>query len=312
MRKVVVVVALAAVVALAGPAARAEEIGVVLAGHIQGFWRGLIKGAKQAGKEMGVRVIVQSPSDGAGLDVEKNVQLQMIDFLISRGVSAMVLAPDPVYGVATPVSPGVPTVFVDRGSSQFTALSTVATDNAAAGRRAGLALVPVLSKGARVAILRLSASIPSTTAREEGFAALAREQGWEIVVDTFVGHRIRDAEPMAAKALAGHGRLDAVFAPNESVAYGALQVIRAMPAAERPRLVAFDWRPEFRQALTDGTLYATVLQDPFRMGYRSVAAAVAAGRGAKPAAREVVEVVLATRANLNDPAIRAATANYDE
>ena len=69
--------------------------------------------------------------------------------------SGIVLAPDPLTGVTTPVSVAMPMVLVDRGSADYNAIATVATDNLGAGRKAALSLVPVLHKGARVAVLRL-------------------------------------------------------------------------------------------------------------------------------------------------------------
>lgn len=313
MRKGTAGAVLAAILLAWAPMAGAAEIGVVLTGSAHGFWTGMIKGMTRAARDLGVELVHRSPADGAALDEQKNIQLRLIDYMVGRGVAALVLAADPLEGVPVPVRVAVPTVLVDRTSTDFAAVSTICTDNFAAGRTAALSLAQVLPKGAKVAVLRLAPNVSSTTARENGFISVAHEKGWQVVLEPFVGQRFREAEEATAKALGGYaGPLDAVFAPNESISYGAVRVVGAMPAARRPRLVSFDWRPEFRDALAAGVLYATVLQDNDRMGYRAVAAAVAASRGSAPAAREFVDVTVVSRANLDDPAVRAMVANYED
>ena len=292
-------------------AASATQIGVVLAGSGLDFWGPMSRGMHRAADDLHVELLMRSPSDGMSLGAEPNIQLRMIDYLVKSGVAGIVLAPEPLQDVATPIPIAVPTVFVDRSSTDYNAISTVSTDNFAAGRTAALSLVPVLHKGARIAVLRLAPNISSTTAREEGFLAVAREMGWRVVIAPYVGYQFRETEAQVRKSLSGDvGHLDAVFAPNETIAYGALHVVEEMPVSTRPRLVVFDWRPEFLHALEHGVIHADVVQDSYRMGYRSVETLVTALQGQPPRPKIFVDVVTVTRENLNDPAIRAVLANY--
>jgi ribose transport system substrate-binding protein len=314
MRKALALVVLFAAFVGAMPTASAAEVGVILAGKVLGIWLGMTRGIERAAKDLHVGLVVRSPADGAALGTQRNIQLKLIDYMVQHGVAGIILAPEPLEGVATPVSIAVPTVLVDRSSPDFNAISTVATDNFAGGRTAALSLVPVLPKGAKIAVLRLASSISSTTERENGFVSVAQEMGWEVVVDTYVGYRFRESQELVVKALNGYvGHLDAVFAPAEPVAYGALRVVEAMPVGARPHLVAFDWRPEFLDALKRGALYATVLQDPYRMGYLAVETLVAATQGRPPPLpKQFVEVMTVMQANMSDPAAQAAIANYSE
>jgi ribose transport system substrate-binding protein len=229
---------------------------------------------------------------------------------VQQGVSGVVLAPEPLQKPAT-VSISVPVILVDRDSVDYKGISTVYTDNFGAGRKAALSLVPVLQKGAKVAVLRLAANVSSTTARESGFVSVAREQGWDVVIDTYVGYRPRDAEALITRALNGYmGHLDAVFAPAEPIAYGALRLIDARAPANRPHLVVFDWRPEFMDGLRRGVVSADILQDPYRMGYLALEALVGALQGHPPRLKVFIDVVTVTPENMNDTAIRAVLANY--
>jgi len=313
MLKALVLVALFAALAGAAPVASATKVGVVLAGSAQVFWQTMTKGIQRAAVDLHVDLVIRNPSDGASLGTERNVQLRMIDYMVQNGVAGIVLAPEPLEEVAAPVSIAVPTVLVDRSSTDYNAIATIATDNFAAGRTAALSLVPVLRKGARVAVLRLAPNISSTTERENGFLAVAGEMGWDVVVDTYVGYRFHETQERVLKALNGYaGHLDAVFAPNETTAYGALRVIETMPAGNRPRLVVFDWRPEILDGLKRGVVYADVVQDPYRMGYLAVESLVAQLHGHRPQPKVFVDVVTVTQANMNDRAIRAVLAHYEQ
>ncbi|MFM0347093.1 hypothetical protein [Paraburkholderia sp. RL17-347-BIC-D] len=53
------------------------------------------------------------------------------------------------------------------------------------------------------------------------------------------------------------------------------------------------------------------MQDPYRMGYQSVETLIAALQGHPPRPKVFVDVVTVTRANMNEPAIRAVIANYN-
>ena len=311
MRKVLLFCLLVTALAGSVSTAVATTIGVVLPGYSLVFYQVMIKGIEGAANDHHVQLLIRSPSDGASLDTS-NLQLRMIDYLVRQGVAGIVLAPEPLQG-EKPVSIAVPIVLVDRDSADYKGVATVYTDNFDAGRRAALSLAPVLGKGSRVAVLRLAPNISSTTDRENGFMSVARKSGWDVVIDTYVGYRPRDAKEAIAKALNDYaGHLDAVFAPAEPVAYGAMQVIEARPDGDRPRLVVFDWRPEFMDALKHGKIYADLVQDPYRMGYEAIETLLAALQGHPPHTKIFVDVVTVTPANLNDPAIHALLQRYGQ
>ncbi|WP_255451489.1 substrate-binding domain-containing protein [Trinickia terrae] len=312
MRRIFIAVLCFAALTGAAPAASATTVGVVLAGSVLVFWQSMMKGIRHAADDLHVDLIMRSPSDGASLGTQANVQLQMVDYLVKSGVAGIVLAPEPLQGVKTPVSVTVPVVLVDRGSNDYLSVSTVETNNFEAGKTAARSLMNILHKGSTVAVLRLAPSIPSTTARENGFLSVAQEAGWNVVINTYVGYDFRMAGETARKLLAGYqGHLDAAFAPNETTAYGALQAVESMPPERRPRLVVFDWRPEFLDALKGGSLYADVVQDPYRMGYLAVETLVSTLRHRPAPPDQYVDVVTVTQGNMNEPAIRAVIANYN-
>lgn len=294
----------------AGPLA-AEEIGIIRRGNPDAFFRALDTGMKRAAKDFDVHLIMRNPSERTLVE-NSGVQLQLIQYMLRQNVSAIVLVPETLSEIPAPVTTPVPLVLTDRESVQFQAHSTVASDNFAAGRTAALSLAPALHKGANVVMLRLSADVVSTTQREEGFLSVAREKGWNVKSDVFVQIPRREAEERIAETLHSYpGQIDAVFTPCEMVTAATIRTLEKWPQRFRPHLVGFDWRPSFRQALENGILDFTVLQDPETMGYRSVAQAVAAARGKSAPAKVNIDVTVATRENVRSDPVRALAATYE-
>ncbi len=286
---------------------QAQDIAAVLAGTRGLFWKTIEKGINQAGADLGVSIVIRSPVDDDPRTTELNLQFKMVRSVLDAGARSLILAPIPVHDLATPIVYDVPVILIDRPSTQFTALSTVATDNYASGRAAALSLRGRLPEGAKVGVFRLAPNVVSTTARESGFVDGAKTMGFEVVVDAYLGHGIREPE-IAATAVLGtyQGRIDALFTPTDNVTLGVLRVLQGWPREKRPLLIGFDYKPGFELSLKDGNLYALVMQDPFRMGYTAVEQLVAFRAGRQIPKEVTIDAVVVTAANLDDANIRAA------
>ncbi|KVK76055.1 LacI family transcriptional regulator [Burkholderia cepacia] len=293
-----------AVPAGAGPVGDTRQrIGAVLPGSSLFYWQVMRKGIEQAARDLHVDLLMRSPADGASIDGQPNIQLKMIDYLVRNGVAGILLAAEPLRDAVAPVA--VPVVQVDRLSRDYPSVSIVSTNNLAAGKVAAMTLAPVLRQHAKVAILRLSPEIGATTERENGFASIAHEKGWNVTIDAYVGFRPHDAEVRIARIVSDYdGRLDAIFAPAEPIAYGALRVIRTLPPERRPRLVVFDWRPEFEDGLRSGEIHADIVQDPYRMGYLGLEVLVGRLNGHASASVIYIPTMTLTRDNVDSPASR--------
>jgi len=230
----------------------------------------------------------------------------MVDSMLQGGAKSLILAPIPVPGITMPVEYPVPVVLIDRPSDQFKALSTIATDNHAAGRAAALSLARRLAAGAKVGVFRLERSVVSTTARETGFIEAAKELGFEVVIDGYVGHGIREAQ-FAVEALlqAYQGRLDAVFAPTTEITLAIMLAREDRPREPRPLLVGNGYRLGFGDNLRRGELFAIVMQDPFKMGYTAVEQLLRARAGDKIPEQVMIDVFVVTADNVEDPKVQA-------
>ena len=70
-----------------------------------------------------------------------------------------------------------------------------------------------------------------------------------------------------------------IFADNLIMGQGAGQAVAENKLGGKLALVAFDSDPKLVGYLQDGTIYALIVQDPFRMGYDGVKTALAASKG---------------------------------
>jgi ribose transport system substrate-binding protein len=170
-----------------------------------------------------------------------------------------------------------------------------------------------LPKGAKVGVLRLLPYIASTTDRENGFIEAAKEMGFDVVLDAYVGRGIREAQASVTALLGSYqGLIDAVFTPNEETTFGALRALHKWPREKRPRLVGFDYRAAFKEDLRKGNLYAIVVQDPFQMGYRAVQALVQFRSGQQLPEQVAIDVLVVTANNVDDPTIHTALSHYGD
>ncbi|CAB3750918.1 substrate-binding domain-containing protein [Paraburkholderia humisilvae] len=291
--------------------ARAAGYGAVLAGSQSEFWKAMEDGITQAASEQKVQVVVRSPVDDDPQTTSQNLQLKMVQWMIDSGVKSIILAPIPVSGVKTPVQLPVPVVFVDRPSNDYRSLATISTDNYAAGRAAAHTLQDALPRGAKVGVLRLARDVVSTSAREQGFIDAAKEMGFDIAVDAYIGHGIHEPELAAVDAIKAYGHpLDAIFTPTDFTTLAAVRALEDLAPKQRPKLVGFDYRPIFRQYLQTGVLYAVIAQDAYQMGYVAMQTLLKAEAGEPVPPRISIDVLSLTATNIGDPTISMKLRQY--
>jgi ribose transport system substrate-binding protein len=102
--------------------------------------------------------------------------------------------------------------------------------------------------------------------------------------------------------LTAHPDAAGIFASNESSTMGAAQALRSRPT--KVKLVGFDWSPTLLDELHSGLIDSLVIQDPFKMGYESVASAVNRLDGRQVEKNIDLAPRLIDQSNLEDPDVR--------
>lgn len=301
-----------------GPAPGGEKltIAVIPKGSTHDFWKHVRQGAEEAGKELGVEIIFQGPE----VESDKNSQINMVETMVNKGVKGIVLAPLDYEALARPVEDavkaGIPVVIIDSDLKSDKYVSFVATDNEKGGMIAADEMIRLLGGKGRIAVLRYQKGSASTDLREKGFIdeIKAKAPGIQIVSDTQEAGPTRESALKASENMLaafkkpdGSLSLDGVYCPNESSTFGMMKYLQDNNLSGKVRLVGFDAAPELIDGLNKGAIDALVVQNPERMGYVGVKTLVEFIRkvNEKPAKRIDTGATLVTKANMNDPAVKA-------
>lgn len=259
---------------------KAEEtikIGVIVKALNSDFWKTVEAGAKAAGKDLGVEVEVLGPS----AETAVSEQINMIEDQITRGVSALAVAPSqpasaiPVFDQAK--AAGIPVVLIDTDAPWEDKVSFVGTGNYNGGKQAGEFIAEKLGKGGKVVILRGAAGDPTHDERSNGAIEVLREKGLEILDIQPANSERGLGMTVMENILQVHPDVQGVFATNDEMALGALRALQA--ANKEIIVVGFDGSPDALKSIENGELTATVAQNSFNIGYQGVVAAVKAAKG---------------------------------
>ena len=283
-----------------------KVIAVIPKGSAHLFWQSVHAGANKAAGETGVEIAWNGPAS----ETDFNQQLQIVDSMINRRVDAIALAPidkqSMVSVVERAAAQNIPVVIFDSGVDTDKFVAQVATDNFRAGEVAAERMGKLLGGKGKVAMVKVQPGAASTMAREDGFRRkLAKEfPGIQIVAEQFGWADFAKSLAVSENMLTANPELDAMFASNESSTVGAVQALKGRKGT-KVKLVGFDWSPTLIDDLKSGLIDSLVVQDPFRMGYDSVKAAVAKLNGQTIEKIQNLAPKLVSRENLDTPEVQA-------
>lgn len=257
------------------------SVAVIPKGNSHEFWQSVRSGAEQAEAEFGdIAVDFKGPANENDLTQQK----ELFELGLTRGVDAIGIAPvdgqalGPVIDSAA--GQGIPVVVFDSGTTAETYASFIATDNYAAGRKAGAAMVARLGGEGKVVVMRYKVGSTSTEKREQGFLDVIGEHaGIEVISDDQEG--ATKEKEVAQNLLVKFGeQATAIYTPNESTTTGTMLAMREGGYYAKGIVhVGFDSTSEIVKSIQAGEITAVVVQNPVRMGYLTVATLRAALAG---------------------------------
>jgi ribose transport system substrate-binding protein len=313
MRRTMILIALLALAACGPDAGKKTTIALIPKGTTHEFWKSVHFGAQKAAKELDVEILWKGPLQ----ENDRQGQINEVETFINRGVSGICLAPLDDKALRKPVAAAVakkiPVVIFDSGLASEDYASFVATDNYKGGTLAGEHLAKILGGKGKIAMLRYMEGSASTEERERGFLdAIAKSKEIEVVSSNqWAGATADTAQKASENLLAslknaeGGLKVDGLFCPNESSAFGMLRALQSAKLAGKVKFVGFDTSEKLSAALKSGELHGTVLQNPVKMGYLTVKAMVDHLRGVKVERRVDTGAAIATPENMDTPEIRA-------
>jgi ribose transport system substrate-binding protein len=290
------------------PAAGKRTIVMIPKATQSAFWNTVRRGGEKAAQEFDIELLWKGPSrenDRAG-------QKQVVQQFTNAGVAGMLLAPTDSRALAAEVrsatAKGLPVLIFDsavEGEAGKDYISFVATDNTAAGRLGGKHLMDLVGNGGKAILFRHMEGHERTTKREDGALEEMKTGGAEILShDRYTGDSAAAAQETALNMIDVIREADGIFASNQTASEGLLLALRKRNLAGKIKFIAFDASPLLVEALRNGEIDAIVVQDPVNMGYQSVKLMLDHLDGKPVDPLVVTDVKLATKANMDDPAIK--------
>jgi ribose transport system substrate-binding protein len=284
---------------------RQLTIAVIPKGTTHAFWQSIRAGAEAAAKELNCKIFWTGPER----EGDRERQIQIVEDVIAQKVDAVVLAPLDnkalVPSVENLASRNIPCVIVDSGVETERYAAFAATDNYQGGALAARRMGEILGSKGNVLVLKYAQGSASTIARENGFIETLQKEFPEMkIVDTKYGlDTVETALQAAEDLLTRNQNVQGFFACNESTAVGALQALQSQKRNEI-KLVGFDSAPALLQALRAGQIDALIVQNPYKMGYEGVKAAVASIKHQPVTKKMDTGVAVVTKTNLDDPKVK--------
>lgn len=243
------------------------------------FYVALMDAAKEEAKTHGVAFTY--------LDAQNDVQKQNNDImdLINKGVDVLLINPVDPEGVTPSVESaqraGIPIVSVDRSISGDID-SLIGRDNKVMGKVAGDLAVELLGgKGkAQGKILEVQGAAGGSVmmARRDGFhQAVDQETGITVIQSPYCDYVRSKAVKATQDIIQAHPDIDLIYAHNDDMALGALQVFEQN--GKNVHVVGVDGLMEAVKAIMDGRYDGTAMNDPAVLGKLAVQTAIKLANG---------------------------------
>ncbi|WP_171113965.1 substrate-binding domain-containing protein [Streptomyces sp. Z423-1] len=277
-------------------AAAQQKVGLSLSTLNNPFFVQIRAGAEAEAKKLGVDLTVTDAQNDA------SQQANQLQNFTSEGLSSIIVNPvdsdaaGPAVRAANQA--GIPVVGVDRGVNKAKTAALVASDNVEGGELGAKALAEKLGGRGTIVILQGQAGTSASRERGAGFAeGLKAYPGIKVVAKQPADFDRTKGLDVMTNLLQAHPDIDGVFAENDEMALGAIKALGSK-AGTSVQVVGFDGTPDGLKAVQDGTLYASVAQQPRELGRIAVDNALRAAEGEKVSATVKVPVKVVTKENV--------------
>ena len=233
------------------------------------FWTIAQRGCETAEKELGnVKVDFRLPSTGTAAE-----QQQILDDLVAAGVDGIAVSPvDPENQTAALDRIAGQTLLIthDSDAPKSKRVCYIGTDNVAAGAEAGKLIKEAIPNGGKIMVF--VGKIDAQNAKER-FEGLKKElQGSKAEI---IDVRTDDTDPVRARK-----NVEDTLVKYPDVAclvglwsYNGPAIVNAVKAGGKVgavKIVCFDEDAETLLGVADGSIYATVVQQPYEFGRQAI------------------------------------------
>ncbi len=246
------------------------------------FFVELQQGAQEMADQLGAKLtVVDAQNDATN-------QVNQVQTLVTQGVKAIILNPvdskQSAPAARAAEMANIPLISVDR-SVEGKVAAEVASNNVQGGSLAAIELGRATS--GEVGHLKGIQGASASRDRGQGFLQGLNSGNIKVAAEAVADFDRAKGLNETTNLLQGHPEIKGIFAENDEMALGAIKALGAR-AGKDVVVVGFDGTPDGLKAIQDGTLTATIAQQPKLLGSKAVEQAVKASKG--EAVQQVVDV----------------------
>lgn len=274
-----------------------QRIGLSISTLNNPFFVSLRDGAQQAADEAGVELIVSDAQNDTAQqqDAIQNFITQQANAILVNPVDSDAVVP----AIEAANRANIPVIALDRGASGGEIVTTIASDNVQGGGLAGKELIRLVSSGNVAQLEGIPGTDPARD-RGQGFeAAINAQDAVKLVASQTANFDRAEGLNVTENILQANPDIAGIFAQNDEMALGAVQAL-GNSAGDEVKIVGFDATEDALNAIQDGTMNATVAQQPGMIGSLGVETAMSVIDGETVEQTIPVEVQLVTQENVSD------------
>ena len=201
-------------------------------------------------------------------------QKQIVDDLLAAGVKGVAISPTSAKNQIRMINDWTEdahVICVDSDAPGSDRITYLGTDNIAAGRQLGQLAIEALPNGGKVMVFVGIKDQQNAIERFQGFKEATAGSGIEVIDLRTDGADSAKARTNAEDALTAHPDIAGLVGLWSYNAPACLEAVRAAGLIGKVQILSFDEAPKTLEAIDAGEIYGTVVQDPYKFGYDSMA-----------------------------------------
>ncbi|MFF7470290.1 substrate-binding domain-containing protein [Streptomyces sp. NPDC008092] len=279
-----------------GSSSANPKIGLSLSTLNNPFFVQIRAGAQAEARKQGVDLTVTDAQNDA------SQQANQLQNFTSSGLGAIIVNPVDSDAASNSVKAAdkadIPVIAVDRGVNNAKTATLVASDNVTGGELAAKSIAEKLGGQGKIVILQGQAGTSAARERAQGFAeGLKAYPGIQVVAQQPADFDRTKGLDVMSNLLQAHPDVQGVIAANDEMALGAIKALGSR-AGSSVSVIGFDGTPDGLTAVKNGTLYASVAQQPSQLGKIAVDNALKAVKDQKIPSAIKVPVKVVTKDNV--------------
>jgi len=274
-----------------------KSITFALSTQANSFMVKMREGAQKKADELGLTINFQDASDDSA------TQANQLANAAATGAGAVIVNPTDSDAMAPAVKQltdaKIPVVAVDRAVNNAEVSSYIASDNVGGGKQAAKALSEAIHGEGEILVLQGKTGSSASRERGQGFdEGLKDSPNIKVVAkQTAEFERVKGLD-VTTNLLQAHPNIKAIFAENDEMALGAIEAL-GDKAGKDVIVVGFDGVEDALKAIKEGTMYASIAQQPADMAAQAVVEASKLLKGESATKEMQVDVVTVTKDNVD-------------